>query len=257
MPKPQPIVSQLKALLPTLLWAYVPTLIMIGIVVWYALITGRRVWYFTNDPFILGNLPFYVGVLSSLANILWGAAAAVCFFSALVLRAKDDGKRAENGKQRSEIGGRRTEDGETKFPYSLREEEGIGKMEEGSNNDNLYPLARFLLASGLLTSLLLFDDLFQFHRIFYIKYFQVSAKMVFAGYGVLAMGYLLHFRKTIVATEYLLLALALAFLGVAVVVDTTPLLPRGRTAFSDFLKFFGIVTWVAYFVRTGRVALRG
>jgi hypothetical protein len=115
----------------------------------------------------------------------------------------------------------------------------------------------FLLASGLLTTLLLFDDLFQFHRVLYVKYLHLSAGVVFGGYAVLALGYLVYFRRVIFETEYVLLGLALVFLAAAVVFDTVSLLPRGRTAFSDFLKFFGIVTWVAYFVRTGRMALRG
>ena len=113
----------------------------------------------------------------------------------------------------------------------------------------------FLFASGLLTSLFLFDDLFQFHRILYIKYLPLSAEAVFAVYGLLALGYLIYFRKEIAGTDYLLLAAALAFFAAAVVFDTVSLLPRGRTAFSDGLKFFGIVSWTAYFVRTGRQTL--
>jgi hypothetical protein len=208
--------GQFKALWPTLLWAYVPTVVVLGGITVFALATGKKVWYFTNDPFVLGHLPFYAGVISNLGIVLWGAGATVCFFSALVLSQRQKGS--------------------SKYPIP-------------------YPLTQFLLASGLLTSLLLFDDLFQFHRIFYIKYFQVSAKAVFAGYGLLTLGYLVHFRKTIAETDYLLLGLALAFFAAAVVFDSISLLPRGRTAFSDFLKFFGIVSWVAYFARTGRQAV--
>ena len=113
----------------------------------------------------------------------------------------------------------------------------------------------FLLASGLLTSLFLFDDLFQFHRILYIKYLPLSAETVFALYGLAALVYLVYFRKEIAGTEYLLLGVALALFAAAVVFDTVSLLPRGRTAFSDALKFLGIVTWVAYFARTGRQVL--
>ena len=80
---------------PTLLWAYVPALVVLGGITIFALATGRRVWYFTNDPFVLGHLPFYAGVLSSLANVLWGAGATVCFFSAMVLGKRGRGKRED------------------------------------------------------------------------------------------------------------------------------------------------------------------
>ena len=43
---------------------------------------------------------------------------------------------------------------------------------------------------------------------------------------------------------------ALLFFVLAVVFDTLPLLPRGRTAFSDGLKLLGIVSWFTYFSRT-------
>jgi hypothetical protein len=200
--------KQLRDFRSTLIGAYVPALVVILSIIIYALATDKRVWYFTEDPFVLGNLPFYAGVLSSLGNLLWGAAATICFFSFGVLPKEQSRFRP------------------------------------------------FLLVSGLFTSLLLFDDQFQLHRIFYIKYFHLTTKAVLAGYGLLTLGYLMYFRKVITETEYLVLGLALFFLGAAVLFDTMPLLPRGRTAFSDFLKFFGIVTWVAYFARMGWQALR-
>jgi len=98
---------QFKALWPTLLWAYVPTLVVIGGITIFALATGRRVWYLTNDPFVLGNLPFYAGVLSSLAMLVWGAGATVCFFSALVLvdrRGEERGAREKEGRGKKEEG---------------------------------------------------------------------------------------------------------------------------------------------------------
>ena len=204
------LIKQIRTLRSTILWTYLPTLAVLGLITGYALATGKKVWYFTNDPFVLGHLPFYAGVLSNLAIVLWSAGAAICFFSSGILSEDSPGRR----------------------------------------------FRRFLFFSGLLTSLWLFDDLFQFHRILYIKYLHVSATLIFAVYGLLALWYLVHFRKEIGEAEYLLLGLALAFFAAAVVFDTISVLPRGRTAFSDFLKFFGIVSWVAYFTRTGRQALR-
>ncbi len=247
------IEKQFQALSSTFFWGYVPTLVILGGIMGYALATGRRVWYFTNDPFVLGHLPFYAGVLSSLANVLWGAGATVCFFCALVLGGNH---RAEKEDGRGEM-----EANTRSLDLRLTNADGIRgdgrwEMGDGSNDSAPDTLSRFMLASGALTSLLLFDDLFQFHRILYIKYLHLSAPAVFAFYGLLALGFLIGFRREIAGTDYLLLGVALALFAAAVVFDTVSLLPRGRTAFSDALKFLGIVTWVAYFARTGRQALR-
>jgi hypothetical protein len=83
---------QFRVVWPTIVWTYLPTLVVLGGISIFAMATGRRVWYFTNDLFVLGHLPFYAGVLSSLGNVLWGAGATVCFFSAMVV-----GKRGERG----------------------------------------------------------------------------------------------------------------------------------------------------------------
>ena len=76
---------QLKLLIPTILIAYSSILVAIVGISFWAISTGRRIWYFTSDPFILGNLPFYAGILSTLGILFWSAGAMVCFFSAAVL----------------------------------------------------------------------------------------------------------------------------------------------------------------------------
>jgi hypothetical protein len=202
--------GQFKALIPVILMVYLPTLAALVGIGFLALATGRRFWFFTVDPFLLGHLPFYAGILSTLGNLLWAATAAVCFFTAW-------------------LSGTVVKKGHWK---------------------------RFLLTSGLLTSLLLLDGLFQMHRIFYPKYAHLTTVFVYALYGVLVLGYLGYFQKQICETEFLLLALALIFFILAVVFDTLSILPKGRTAFSDGLKFFGIVSWFTYFIRTCRVVLR-
>ena len=84
---------QFKALMPVMLLAYLPTLAVFVGVVCLALATGRYIWFFTNDPFVLGNLPFYAGILSNVGILLWCASAAICFFTALVLKGDDQGQR--------------------------------------------------------------------------------------------------------------------------------------------------------------------
>ena len=202
--------GQFKALIPVMLMVYLPTLAALVGVSLFALATGKRIWFFTVDPFLLGHLPFYAGILSTLGNLLWAATATVCFFTAWLLRADVQGRQERH----------------------------------------------FLLLSGLLTSLLLIDGLFQMHRIFYPKYTHLTTVFVYALYGVLVLVYLGYFRKQIRETEFPLLALALIFFILAVVFDTFSILPRGSTAFSDGLKLFGIVSWFTYFTRTCRMVLR-
>ena len=62
----------------------------------FALGTGRRIWFFTVEPFLLGHLPFYAGILSIVGNLLWAATAAVCFFSAWLLRADVQGRQGKH-----------------------------------------------------------------------------------------------------------------------------------------------------------------
>lgn len=195
---------QFKALMPVMLLAYLPALAVLVGIAFAALATGRRAWFFTNDLFVLGNLPFYAGILSNFGILLWSATAAICFFATVVLRG----------------------------------------------DDQMRHWRRFLLMSGFFTSLLLFDDLFQVHRIFYPKYVHFTSVLAYCLYGFLSLWYLFCFRKQILETEFLLILFALLFFVLAVVFDTLPLLPRGRTAFSDGLKLLGIVSWFTYFSRT-------
>ncbi len=196
--------KQIKGLAPTIMIAYFLALAIIIGISFFALSTGRRIWYFTVDPFLLSNLPFYAGILSNLGILLWSASATVCFFSAALLR-----------------------------------------------NDALKNRPKwFLIMSGFFTSLFLFDGLFQMHRIFYPNRLHLSTFLVYCIYIFLGLWYLIIFRKQIMETEYLMLALAFCFLGLAVVIDTLSIAPRGNTALSDFFKLFGIVTWFIYFIRT-------
>jgi len=80
-------------------------------------------------------------------------------------------------------------------------------------------------------------------------FFHLAEALVHGMYGLFALWYLIHFRKQIQETEFLLFVFALVFFILAVFFDTILLLPRGNTAFSDGLKFLGIVSWFTYFTR--------
>jgi hypothetical protein len=108
----------------------------------------------------------------------------------------------------------------------------------------------FLLAAGLLTSWLVLDDFFMIHEWLFPHVLGVPQTLVLAAYAGLAGCFLLRFAALILRTDFLLLALALAFLSVSVCVDALP-----NTWFAawnwlylieDGFKLLGIVGWFGY-----------
>ncbi len=114
--------------------------------------------------------------------------------------------------------------------------------------------ATFLLCSGLLTLLLLFDDFFLLHEFIFPHYFGVSEKIVFLGYGGLMIFWMVTFRKCILKTEYLILLIALGFFGLSLFIDVfqrriQSIIGNSRILFEDGFKLLGIVGWLGYFLR--------
>lgn len=109
--------------------------------------------------------------------------------------------------------------------------------------------ARFLLWSGIVSSVLFTDDLFMFHEAVFPRYFHIPQYAVYAGYFLLIAGFLFYFRKQILQSEYPLLIIALFFFGCSVAGDFK--LPQEGNAYllEDGLKMAGIVTWLIYFSR--------
>jgi hypothetical protein len=108
----------------------------------------------------------------------------------------------------------------------------------------------FLLFSGLLTMLLLLDDLFMFHNAIFPRYLAIPKKMVYLGYFLLMTMYFIKFGKLILKTEYTILYIACGFFALSIICDI--FLPRNSLEFlvEDGFKLFGIVTWFIFFTRT-------
>jgi hypothetical protein len=72
--------------LPLLLGVYAPAVAVLALAAAVAAWKGLDVGVLTRDPTqVLGAAP-YVGALALLGTVLWGATAAVCLFTALLLR---------------------------------------------------------------------------------------------------------------------------------------------------------------------------
>ena len=113
--------------------------------------------------------------------------------------------------------------------------------------------AWFLLASGFLTLILLFDDLFLFHELLAPRYFSLDEKVIYAVYGLITLTYLLSFRRLIYRTSLTLLGLAFFFFAVSIAIDE--LLQHRVEQLGDWIylledgpKFLGITSWCGYFI---------
>lgn len=113
------------------------------------------------------------------------------------------------------------------------------------HHQGLHAEARFLLWAGLITLVLLADDLFMIHEYIAPVHFHLNEKLVLASYACGAGAYLMSHRRLILATDYQLLAAAMAFFTVSMVVDFLD--ARGWWAVSeDGFKILGIASWLGY-----------
>ena len=110
---------------------------------------------------------------------------------------------------------------------------------------------KFMVISGLVSLMLGIDDLFQVHEYVCPHYLSIPKNAVFLTYANLIFIYLLYFRKMIFETDYIILALAFIFMGLAAVSKIFPLPIPKDTFLEDSLKLFGIVSWFTYYFRTG------
>jgi hypothetical protein len=104
----------------------------------------------------------------------------------------------------------------------------------------------FVLLGGLISLLLLLDDLYMLHEYFYPR-LGIFEKLAFAGYGVLVLVYLIGFRRKIGDTRFVYLFCALGFFALSLIIDRLPetMLPMHHL-FEDGSKFLGIVCWLSY-----------
>lgn len=116
------------------------------------------------------------------------------------------------------------------------------------------PAARSpFLYAGLLTSLLALDDLFQIHEAILPAYIPNGQLVSYVFYAVAVAVFGLCFRRFLLRTDLLLLAVPLALLAVSVCFDR---FFDGIHLVEDGAKFLGIAGWTAYFAGTGLAHLK-
>jgi hypothetical protein len=108
--------------------------------------------------------------------------------------------------------------------------------------------ARFLLGAGLITTLLLLDDLFMFHEYVFPQFLHFGEKITLLGYAVIIGMFLWSSRQRLWRTDYALLLLAFGLLGFSVISDNIFNSDNENWGYlvEDGPKLFGIIAWFTY-----------
>lgn len=119
-------------------------------------------------------------------------------------------------------------------------------------------MRRFLIAAGLLSAVLLIDDLFMIHDGL-LPLIGRGQKPVLAAQGLFMLLLLLvRFRRVILQTHYGLLVWALVIFALSLVVDLelAAVQKKFHHLLEDGLKLIGIAGWCGYFTHTSVAAAR-
>ena len=120
-------------------------------------------------------------------------------------------------------------------------------------------MAVFFVISGFITSLLLLDDLFLLHERIFPQVLHWRQRYIYIGYVSIVLGYLVFFRKTILKSNFTILALALGFFLLSVVVDCISAKMGEFIPFyhlyEDGFKLFGLASWLGYYGQTALHAI--
>jgi hypothetical protein len=111
----------------------------------------------------------------------------------------------------------------------------------------------FLIVSGLITMMLMIDDLFLFHDVVFPVYLHIGENVFFAFYGISVCAMIYFFRELILKTDYILFMLSFGFLGSSAISDSLAamgFIGKYAMALEDSLKFMGILSWFSYYLRT-------
>jgi hypothetical protein len=170
------------------------------------LTTGLDASDLVRDPAAVSRSAPWYGVVSNIGVLLWCAAAAICLFSALLLRNDPERRRS----------------------------------------------ALFLLSAGLITSVLLVDDLFMVHE-WLLPKLGISEYVMYGLYALLGFAFVGCFARDLGSAQLPVLLLACTCfaisIGIDVFIDTAEeASSEGLSILAeDGIKFLGIVAWLYYF----------
>ena len=110
-------------------------------------------------------------------------------------------------------------------------------------------LRLFLLCSALFSAMLGIDDLMMLHD-GVLSDIMYAELVMYSGYILFAISYIVIFAEDILNTRYLLLAAALGCFGFSMFMDQIFAASEMVTFVEDGFKFMGIIIWTLYFYKT-------
>lgn len=114
---------------------------------------------------------------------------------------------------------------------------------------------RFFLSAGVLTSVLLFDDLFMVHEQLASMYLGISEFAVFAAEAIGVAAFLIVFRRRIIKRHLPLLAASIACFAVSLGADPFTQFSGWRWIAEDGSKLLGIAFWAGFFWKELRASI--
>ena len=110
----------------------------------------------------------------------------------------------------------------------------------------------FLLNSGIISFMLMFDDMFLGHEKIYPYFFGIEEEYLMLIYGLSILGYIIFSYQVILQLDFFLLITSLFFFCLSILIDVgysgnSPVLkPYGE----DLNKLLGISFWTAFLIRS-------
>jgi hypothetical protein len=200
----------------TVLKIYAPAVCFIGLTILAASSVGIPIYELVADPGEITKQPSHLGFLSQVGNLLWCATAAICLFSAYIVRVEPI-VRSKRLFLFLLVSGLFS--GQLLLDDLFRLHEKAGKILFGSE----VPIS---------TAAQNFAEM-----------------LVFVIYILFTVAFLSSFRKVILRSNYLFLLLAICFFGLSILVDMTPDTMPGHHLIEESAKLLGIFSWFIYFVR--------
>lgn len=105
----------------------------------------------------------------------------------------------------------------------------------------------------LLTGILLLDDMFMLHDVYFTYYLHTKEFYLYSFYALFAIGFLVVNWRYILKNNLMMLIAAFGFLGFSVFIDVINkyvFIPEEYLV-EDGLKFLGITNWAVYLFDTG------
>lgn len=120
-------------------------------------------------------------------------------------------------------------------------------------------MSRLLLGGGLVTFVLLVDDLFMLHDTLLPEYIGIPETVATVMVGLVPLSFLWLFRTVIPRTPWLLLAVGVAYLAVMTGIDfiEDKVDIPGHHLWEEGAKLLGILHWCGYLVYTSQRCATG